>query len=96
MDERQERHRDESSAVIAHRLTTLEHRVEKGFATLNKTIIDTSITFVRLDLYLSERDSMRADMDALRRLAMWSLGLVCSTAIGAVVLGIIGMSGVFS
>lgn len=81
-------------AVIAHRLTALEKRVDEGFGQLQATIIATSLTFVRLDLYLSERDNMRADMDALRRLSMWSLGLVCSTAIGAIVLGILSMSGV--
>ncbi len=90
-----ERRSDESTAVIVHRLTTLEHRVDDGFTTLNKTIIDTSLTFVRLDLYLSERDNARADMEALRRLVMWAIGLVCSTTIGAVILGILGMSGVF-
>lgn len=87
---------DDSNAVIAHRLTALEKRVDEGFHALNKTIIDTSHTFVRNDLYQSERDNMRADMDGLRRLCMWALGLVCSTAIGAIVYGLVSLSGAFT
>lgn len=81
--------------VLAFRIGQLERQVETGFKDVQKTILDTSLTFVRLDLYLSERDGMRADMDAIRKLAMWAVGLVCSTALGAVILGIVAMSGAF-
>lgn len=86
---------DAHRAVLEHRLTSLERKVDTGFSSLHETIVATSTTFVRLDLYLSERDNLRADIEAVRRLAMWSVGLVCTTAVGAVVLGIVAASGVF-
>lgn len=90
------RRRDDANmAVIEHRLRTLETRVDAGFTSVQETIVATSVTFVRLDLYMSERDNQRADIEAVRKLAMWSVGLVVSTALGAIVLGIISMSGAF-
>lgn len=94
----QERRADDTvtTGELGRRLEKLEEKVDRGFESLNETIVATSVTFVRLDLYLSERDNMKDDLEAVRKLSMWALALVVSTTIGAIVLGIVSASGAFS
>ena len=79
---------------MAYRLTELEKKVDAGFASVNATIISTSVTYVRGDLYQAQREADRSDVEAARKLAMWALALVSSTALGAIVLGIVNASGI--
>ena len=85
-----------TTGELGRRLDHLESRVSSGFRELNDTIIATSGTYLRLDLYMAERDAQRADVEAVKKLAMWALGLVCSVTLGAVILGILSMSNAFS
>lgn len=93
----QERRADDTvtTGELGRRLDKLEGKVDRGFEELRDTIVATSVTFVRLDLYLSERDALKDDIESVRKLSMWALALVVSTTIGAIVLGIIGASGAF-
>ena len=81
-------------ALFSHRLTELEKKVDAGFAGVNATIISTSVSYVRADLYDAQREADRSDVEAGRKLAMWALGIVVSTALGAIVLGIVSASGI--
>lgn len=85
-----------TTGELGRRLNKLEGKVDSGFEGVQATIIATSTTFVRLDLYLSERDAMKADVDAVKKLAMWTLGMMISVCIGAIILGILSASGVFT
>lgn len=94
VDSSPERRRDDANMVlIEHRLTSLETKVDAGFQQLNDTVIATSSLFLRLDLYMSERDNQRADIEAAKKLAMWTLGLTISVFMGAIVIGIIRAAG---
>lgn len=82
--------------VVAFRLTSLEARMEsmevrmdKGFNQVRASI--ESLTFVRKDVYESDqrtatewRTNMEKDVENARKIAMWSLGVVTSLTIGAV------------
>lgn len=94
----QERRADDTvtTGELGRRLDKLEGKVDRGFEELRDTIVATSSTFLRLDLYLAERDAQRADLEAVKKIAMWALALVCSTVLGAVLLAIISMSGAFA
>lgn len=84
-----------STGELGRRLERLESHVSDGFRELNATIIATSSTYLRIDLYLSERDAQKEELEATRRIAMWALGTICSVTLGAIVLGIISLSGAF-
>lgn len=92
-DDRRRLNDDANMAVIEHRLTSLEYKVDNGFQSLHETIIATSTTFVRLDLYLAQREGDREDIDRAIKIAMWALGLICATVIGAILVGVMGAAG---
>lgn len=84
---------DMTPGELDRRLSRLESKVDGGFEALHARIISTSSTFVRADLYVSERDHTRDEIDGVRKLAMWAIGLVCSVAVGAIIIGIVNASG---
>ena len=87
-------------AEVAWRLGALESTVAKmelhaaeGFATLSSQI--AGLSFVRVDVYTSDQRALQRDVENAHRLAMWAVGLTASTTIGAIVSGILALSGVF-
>lgn len=91
---------EERDDVTAYRLA----RVEQAVLELRKemqaefTGVQTSIAnlaFVSKEVYVSERQAMQKEIAEAHRLAQWAVGLVASTTVGAIVVAIIGMSGVF-
>jgi hypothetical protein len=96
-----------TSAELGYRMTTLEKRVdtltdliERRFDGLSEQV--KQLAFVRVDVYaadtrLKDREilDLKETVAGVRTLAMWALGAVCSTTIGAIILAIIAVSGVF-
>lgn len=92
---------DMTPAELGRTVKRLEVRVEDGFKKtdsglehLQAMILALSTTYVRLDLYLSERDTMRNDIETAKKIAMWSLGAIASVVIGAIVVAMVGASGI--
>lgn len=79
---------------IEDRIDRFEQMTSEHFRVLHDQI--AALRFVPLDLYLSERDTLRGEVDKASRLGMWALGLMCSIVLGSVILGIVGMSGALS
>lgn len=65
--------------TILYRLDTMDKRLERMEGSVER------LAFVSLDLYRSEQKAQDDRIEAAVKLAMWSLGLVCSTVIVAIV-----------
>ncbi|HEV2928874.1 MAG TPA: hypothetical protein VGW74_09285 [Propionibacteriaceae bacterium] len=50
--------------------------------------LDTA-PFVRSDLHAEQIDRLRGDVGSLRSLTMWTLGLMCSSIVGAIIVLVI-------
>lgn len=73
-------------------LEKFSERVDRKFDELNGNL--SALSFVNRDLYHSEMTAVRKDIENTHRLAMWSLGAVSSVVIGAIIIAILGASGV--
>lgn len=90
--------------LVAHldwRLTEMEKRFEANTAHIDRRfdLLSTQVStlaFVRADLYASEKAALEARVDNAHKLAMWAVGLTASTTIGAIVTGILTISGAFA
>lgn len=87
-----------SLAELSWRLRALETTVGKleshtteGFAGLGAQI--AGLSFVRADVYLADQRALAEKVENAHRLAMWAVGLTASTTIGAIVTGILTLSG---
>lgn len=48
--------------------------------------------FVRVDLHAEQLDRVRSDVAAVRSLTMWTLGILCTSIVGAIVVLIVNAS----
>ena len=87
-------------AELGWRLRTLEAKVDKvethtaeGFASLSTQL--ANLGFVRSDVYASDQRAVADKVENAHRLAMWAVGLTASTTIGAIITGILTVSGAF-
>jgi len=78
-----------STGELGRRVDRMERTMNDGFTSLHELVIETTASYVRLDLYLSERDTMRSDLDALTFMLRWLFGLVVAIvlAVGGWVAG---------
>ena len=74
-------------------VSKMETHAAEGFASLGAQI--ANLSFVRADVYVSDQRALAEKVDNAHRLAMWAVGLTASTTIGAIVTGILTMSGAF-
>lgn len=51
-----------------------------------------SAPFVRVELHNEQLDRVRSDIASLRALTMWTLGLLCSQFVGAIVVVIVSVA----
>jgi hypothetical protein len=65
--------------TILYRLDTMDKRLERMEGSVDR------LAFVGVDLYKSEQKSQDDRIESAVKLAMWSLGLVCSLAISALI-----------
>jgi hypothetical protein len=56
-----------------------------------KTALD-SAPFVRVELHNEQVDRLRGDIASLRTLVMWTLGLLCSSIVSAILVLIISVA----
>lgn len=89
-----------SDDVTAFRLAGVEQAVRDLRRDVHDRFNEVAVSigtlnFVSKDVYMSERESMRRDIESTHRLAQWAVGLVASTTIGAIIVAILGLSGVF-
>lgn len=89
-----------SLAELSWRLRSLETTVGKVEAQINEGMASIhhrfdGLSFVRTDVYISDQRSLIEKVDNAHRIAMWAVGLTASTTIGAIVTGILAMSGIF-
>lgn len=68
----------------------LEAGLHTGFGELHARI--STLTFVRADVYEAHRVAMEASIGSAHRIAMWSLGMVASLVLGAVVTLIVAVA----
>lgn len=87
-------------SAVEHSVAKLETRMAESFAILSTQL--NSLSFVRSDVYAIEQHRAAEQLEALKEsmktthtLAMWAVGLVCGTTIGAIVLAILTFSGTF-
>lgn len=84
------RRHDESIPIIAHRLSSLEHQMETGFASIDRRL--DSLAFVPIATW-NERElardaataAMRDDIAAAKALGMWAVGLVAGLVLTSMV-----------
>lgn len=89
-----------SLAELSWRLRALETTVGKVEGQINEGLASIhhrfdGLSFVRTDVYMSDQRALAEKVDNAHRLAMWAVGLTASTTIGAIVTGILTMSGAF-
>jgi hypothetical protein len=48
--------------------------------------------FVRVELHNEQVDRLRADIAGVRALAMWTLGIMCSAIVGAILVFVIAVA----
>ena len=80
-------------AALERQAVTSAETIEHRFDRLQRSI--DGLSFVRSDVYTSDQRALAEKVESAARLAMWAIGLVATTAIGAIVLAILGLSGVF-
>lgn len=81
---------DESIPIIAHRLSSLEHQMESGFASIDRRL--DALSFVPIATW-NERElardaagrAMREDIAAAKALGMWAVGLVAGLVLTSMV-----------
>lgn len=72
---------------------SFESKVDRQYTLLQTSI--ATLGFVSKDVYEANLKSIREEMDGIKRIAMWALGAIVSVVIGAVLVSIIGLGGVF-
>lgn len=90
-----------SLAHLDWRLTELEKRFEANTAHIDRRFDllaaqVASLGHVRADVYASDQRALNEKVDNAHKLAMWAVGLTASTSIGAIVTGILAISGTFA
>lgn len=77
---------EDALGTIIYRLDVLDKRLERMEGNVER------LAFVSLDLYRSEQAAQNERIEATNRLAMWALGLVCTTTIGLIVTGLVRLA----
>lgn len=77
---------DSDFGTVLYRLDLLDKRLERMEGNVER------LAFVSLDLYRSEQAAQNERIESTARLAMWALGLVCTTTIGLIVTGLVRLA----
>lgn len=72
-----------------------EGKADRQYALLQTSIVTLGSGFISKDVYEANRRADRDEMESTKRIAMWALGAIVSVVIGAVLVSIIGLGGVF-
>jgi hypothetical protein len=51
-----------------------------------------SAPFVRVDLHAEQLDRLRSDISSVRALTMWTLGILCSAIVGAILVMVVAVA----